>query len=89
MGHALPRDAVGLAVNPVHARTQNQLHIHIECLRPDVLQALAREAGHFASGWRSVRVGPYNLEAREIAGETLDGVNPFKLLMRTSSKSTE
>jgi CDP-diacylglycerol pyrophosphatase len=80
VGHALPRNAVGLAVNPVHARTQNQLHIHIECLRSDVLRALAGRAGHFASGWRSVRIGAYNLEAREIAGETLDGENPFKLL---------
>jgi CDP-diacylglycerol pyrophosphatase len=79
-GHALPRDAVGLAVNPLHARTQNQLHIHIECLRPDVRQALAGQAGEFATGWRSVRIGAYDLEARRIAGETLDGVNPFKLL---------
>jgi CDP-diacylglycerol pyrophosphatase len=80
VGHALPRNAVGLAVNPMHARSQNQLHIHVECVRPDVRQALAGQAGHFAGGWRSVRIGAYNLEAREIAGETLDGENPFKLL---------
>jgi CDP-diacylglycerol pyrophosphatase len=80
VGHALPRNAVGLAVNPVHARTQNQLHIHIECLRPDVLQALAGQAGHLATSWRSLHIGPYSLEARRIAGETLDGENPFKLL---------
>jgi CDP-diacylglycerol pyrophosphatase len=80
VGHALPRNAVGLAVNPAQARSQNQLHIHIECLRPDVLQALAGEAGHFASNWRSVHIGAYHLEAREIAGETLEGENPFKLL---------
>jgi CDP-diacylglycerol pyrophosphatase len=80
VGHALPRNAVGLAVNPVHARTQDQLHIHIECVRPDVLQTLAQQAGQFSSGWRSVRVGAYNLEAREIAGETLDAENLFKLL---------
>jgi CDP-diacylglycerol pyrophosphatase len=80
VGHALPRNAVGLAVNPVHARTQNQLHIHIECVRPDVLQALAEQAAPFSSGWRPVRIGAYNLEARAIAGETFDGENPFKLL---------
>ena len=27
-----------------------------------------------------MRIGAYILEAREIAGETLDGENPFKLL---------
>jgi len=80
VGHAIPRSAVGLAVNPVHARSQNQLHIHIECLRPDVLQALARAAGTAGNGWRTVRIGTYNLEALDLAGDNLDGQNPFKLL---------
>jgi CDP-diacylglycerol pyrophosphatase len=79
VGHALPRDAVGLAVNPVHARSQNQLHIHIECLRPDVRRELAGQAGQ-ASGWRSMRIGTHIFEGREIAGATLDGENPFKIL---------
>ena len=80
VGHAIPRSAVGLAVNPVHARSQNQLHIHIECLRPEVLQALARAAGEPANGWRTVRIGAYSLEALDLAGDDLDGQNPFKLL---------
>jgi CDP-diacylglycerol pyrophosphatase len=80
VGHAIPRSAVGLAVNPVHARSQNQLHIHIECLRPQVLQALARAAGDLADGWRTLRIGAYNLEALTLAGDNLDGQNPFKLL---------
>jgi CDP-diacylglycerol pyrophosphatase len=80
VGHAMPRDTVGLAINPVHARSQNQLHIHIECLRLDVRQALAAQGGGLASGWRSLRIGAHDFEARAIAGETLDGQNPFKLL---------
>ncbi|MGA2342958.1 MAG: CDP-diacylglycerol diphosphatase [Steroidobacteraceae bacterium] len=80
VGHAIPRNAVGLAVNPVHARSQNQLHIHIECLRPEVRRALARAAGEPAKGWRTVRIGAYNLEALDLAGDNLDGQNPFKLL---------
>src|ERR1051325_9340828 len=36
LGHALPIDALGLAVNSKLARTQNQLHVHIDCVRPDV-----------------------------------------------------
>jgi CDP-diacylglycerol pyrophosphatase len=80
VGHALPRDSVGLAVNPLHARSQNQLHIHIECLRADVRKTLAGQAGYFTGGWRTLRVGGYKFEGREIAGETLDGENPFKIL---------
>ena len=36
IGRPVPPRLVGLAVNPLHARGQDQLHIHIECLRPDV-----------------------------------------------------
>ena len=32
----LPREAVGMAINSAFARTQDQLHIHIDCVRPDV-----------------------------------------------------
>ena len=34
-------DNTGLAINSVHGRDQNQLHIHISCLSPSVAQALA------------------------------------------------
>ena len=36
VGQQVPTRFIGLAVNPLHARSQDQLHIHIECLRPDV-----------------------------------------------------
>lgn len=39
-GHPLPADAVALAINPPGARSQNQLHIHVDCVRPDVRDAL-------------------------------------------------
>src|ERR1700723_3475452 len=32
---SLPRDAVSLAINSSVGRTQDQLHIHIDCIRPD------------------------------------------------------
>lgn len=38
LGH--PTADTALAINSAHARTQNQLHIHISCVRPDVRQAL-------------------------------------------------
>ncbi len=40
LGHDLPRDATALAINAPGGRSQNQLHIHIDCLRPDVKQTL-------------------------------------------------
>ena len=37
-----PAAETALAINSIVGRTQNQLHIHIACVRPDVAQALAR-----------------------------------------------
>jgi CDP-diacylglycerol pyrophosphatase len=81
VGHAIARDAVGLAVNPRHARSQNQLHVHIECLRRDVRDALAKaEIGNPGDGWWPMRIGPFTLEAHNIMGVNLDDQNPFRLL---------
>ncbi len=40
VGHGVGRGAVAMALNPRHARTQDQFHIHIECVRMDVAKAL-------------------------------------------------
>lgn len=40
-GGTIRRDWMSLAVNAAVARSQNQLHIHLDCLRADVHQALA------------------------------------------------
>jgi CDP-diacylglycerol pyrophosphatase len=82
VGRDIPRQAVGLAVNPPHARSQDQLHIHIECLRPDVYETLTREAGRLTESWMPLGVGGASYSARRITGEDLRAENPFKLLAR-------
>ena len=42
VGKAVPRSVIAMAINSAQARTQDQLHIHIGCLRRDVLAALRR-----------------------------------------------
>jgi len=49
VGHEVSRSAVGLALNPKHARSQDQLHIHIECLRADVAASLRAASGHITT----------------------------------------
>jgi CDP-diacylglycerol pyrophosphatase len=80
LGRAVPREAVALAVNSRNARSQNQLHLHVDCLDPAVRQALA--ASPPGPGWApfpAPLAGTAYL-ARFIPGETLEGVNPFRLL---------
>jgi CDP-diacylglycerol pyrophosphatase len=79
-GREPPRNAVGLAVNPAHARTQDQLHIHIECLRPDVIEALQIAAARITNTWSAVEIGGTGYNALRIEAEDLHGANPFELL---------
>jgi CDP-diacylglycerol pyrophosphatase len=79
IGRQVPARLVGLAVNPLHARGQDQLHIHIECLRPDVYATLARQTAHMSSSWSPVTLGGASYWVRSISGN-LDVDDPFKVL---------
>ena len=79
IGRPVPARLVGLAVNPLHARGQDQLHIHIECLRPDVYATLARQAAHMSESWSPVTLGGASYWVRSITSN-LDLDDPFKVL---------
>ena len=78
----LPRDALSLAINSAAGRSQNQLHIHIDCIRPDVRATLRRDAGAIGPQWAKLpadlRDHPY--VARRLDGTDLDQANPFRVL---------
>jgi CDP-diacylglycerol pyrophosphatase len=82
LGHDLPVDRVGLAVNSILARTQNQLHIHIDCIRADVRATLARLQPSIGTSWAPLTepLNGHPYQAMRVMGLTLDGHNPFKLL---------
>jgi len=80
VGHSVQRSAVGLALNPQHARTQDQLHIHIECLRVDIADVLHTAAARITDTWSPVALGGSNYQALRIMGAELDDSDPFELL---------
>jgi len=85
LGRELPRPDIGLAVNSIPGRTQNQLHIHIDCVRPDVITFLADHQKEIGSRW-SILTKPldgWRYHVRWVAGEDLGDHDPFKLLART------
>jgi CDP-diacylglycerol pyrophosphatase len=80
--HALPRDGVGLAINAASRRSQDQLHIHIDCVAPDVRAALAAYRERLSSEWH---VLPFKLQGRRYWARRLDSADladasPFRLL---------
>jgi CDP-diacylglycerol pyrophosphatase len=82
LGKTLPRDDIALAINSISGRSQNQLHIHIDCVRPDVRAVLRQYDTAIGDRWAPLRVPvsghPYL--AVRVDAENLDGVNPFRLL---------
>jgi CDP-diacylglycerol pyrophosphatase len=81
----LHREDVGLAINSRGGRSQNQLHIHIDCMQPAVeetLKALMMEPGALTEQWRDLPTSlhSHRYRARVITDATLTATDPFKLL---------
>jgi CDP-diacylglycerol pyrophosphatase len=81
-GRTLPRDALSLAVNSPFGRSQNQLHIHIDCIRRDVRDALHRLVARIGDRWAPLAapLARHRYWAMRVVGEDLGGADPFKLL---------
>ncbi|HEX4261229.1 MAG TPA: CDP-diacylglycerol diphosphatase [Acetobacteraceae bacterium] len=78
----LPRQDIGLAINSAYGRTQNEFHIHIDCLRPEVIEALrSRDAG-ITEQWARlpVKLAGHDYMVRRLGGAALGTANPFRLL---------
>jgi CDP-diacylglycerol pyrophosphatase len=80
--HELPRDAIGLAINAASRRSQDQLHIHIDCVAAPVRAALGAYRANLTAEWH---VLPFALEGRRYWARRLDSADlsdaaPFQLL---------
>ena len=86
-------DEVGLVVNPVMIRSQDQLHIHIGCILPRVQKALTIVAPQVpvATWARLPEVVPHiAFWGTRVAKSNLEGVEPFRLAAEAlSDKMTE
>ncbi|MGB6449249.1 MAG: CDP-diacylglycerol diphosphatase [Steroidobacteraceae bacterium] len=80
VGRPVAREITGLAVNSIWARSQDQLHIHIGCLRRFVYDALRVNADRIGATWSPMTMRGFRYQAIRINGRNLDSTNPFKLL---------
>lgn len=79
---ALPRETISLAINSAYGRTQNQLHIHVDCTRLDVIAALREHADAIGPSWTKlpVKLSGHDYMAMRIDRPDLAGTNPLVLL---------
>ena len=89
-GVTVPRQDLALAVNSAAGRSMHQLHIHIDCVRLNVRQALRAHDAEITNQWlaiadakwpeaNSVFAG-HRYFVRWVDGPTLQGVNLFQLV---------
>lgn len=80
-GGVLPRDWVSLAVNAAAARSQDQLHIHVDCLAADVHGALEALRAGIGPEWSALPVPLHGraYEAVAIDAGHFDSTNLFAL----------
>lgn len=80
----ISHDMAGLVVNSELARSQDQFHIHIDCVDPRVRAALRRHANEITGSWAPVKflVVGHRYIAMRVPQETLAGINPVVLLDR-------
>jgi CDP-diacylglycerol pyrophosphatase len=77
-------DMIGLAINSAFARSQDQLHIHIDCIAPDVRALLAEHRDEIGATWAelSFDLRGERYFARRLGAADLAADDPFKLLAK-------
>ncbi|MGH8778410.1 CDP-diacylglycerol diphosphatase [Paraburkholderia sp.] len=78
---SLADNQLGIEINSQFRRSQDQLHIHIDCMRADVTDALARHRDDTPGTWRWDTVDGKRYRIMRVT--SLDGVDdPFRIVAR-------
>jgi CDP-diacylglycerol pyrophosphatase len=80
--HPLPREAIAIAINSKWARSQSQLHLHVDCAAKSVVDALAEYRSSLDETWRAMTapLGARIYFARRLDSADLSDVAPLRLL---------
>jgi CDP-diacylglycerol pyrophosphatase len=78
----LPREDIGVSINSMYARSQDQLHLHIDCMDKSVVSALAAYQDALDATFRPM-TAPLNGRkyfARHVSEADFAAASPFKML---------
>ena len=87
LGKAVPREDVAITINSMVSRSQDQLHLHVDCLDPSVAAALKDYQASLDATWRPMTVALHGRKywARRLDSADLSDASPFQLLARDMS----
>lgn len=81
LGRPLAANQLGLEINASQRRSQNQLHIHVDCLRADVTEALAPYRRDPPGAWRWTTLDGKRYRVTRVTSLE-DRSNPFRVVAR-------
>lgn len=76
-GMPIDDSALSLAINAQYGRSQNQLHIHISCLRPDIRQQLDNMTARLNEQWQSATLRKHHYLIRTLSTAELAQQSAF------------
>lgn len=82
-GSPIPTTSLSLTINSQYGRTQNQLHIHMSCLRVEVKQQLAEQQSKLTATWQPVQLLGHSYWMRTL---TLDELHTLPLFKRIAQE---
>jgi CDP-diacylglycerol pyrophosphatase len=90
-GSQVPDDVISLTINSTTGRTQNQLHIHISCLRKDVRGQLNQYGNALNEKWQDfpVSLAGNKYIARKVSEAEFSQHSPFIMLARQVPQAGE
>ncbi len=80
IGKTMPRQDMAVSVNSPYGRSQDLLHLHVDCLTPRSVAALTADLPGIGPRWSSA---PFTLEGHPYYAIRLDGdlpADPFRVL---------
>jgi len=82
LGRALPREAVGVSINSQFSRSQDQFHLHLDCMDREVVAALAGYKDALDDQWRVMTIALKGRRywARRLDSRDLSDAAPLRLL---------
>jgi CDP-diacylglycerol pyrophosphatase len=88
---ALPREDIGLAINSIADRSQDQLHIHVDCVRQSVHDSLSAHMSEIGDQWVPLpfKLSWHHYQAIWVSGDSLGSTSPFQLLVSRMPSARE